>query len=179
MVLQRAHRPQSVRGFNLLESLLVLLVAAVALGLTARLIMEYGRVARFQEGRQQWTAIRLATFRMSEELYEALSLQVGDSRVEFTKFDPSSHRERRSLERSRDSGFNPYSEEFQLRIRYELSNSELLRTVEGPARAAIVARLASGLRSLSFESDGDLLAINVSAETENKVETAQFVVELP
>jgi prepilin-type N-terminal cleavage/methylation domain-containing protein len=159
-----------LRGFSLIESLFVLLVFGVALGLTANLLKRYLRVGRYVEQRQQWQSLRAAAQRMCEEVYESQTVELTGNVLELTKFSPSSHKTRR------DPGVftvGPYDESYLVNIRYELVTQDLVRSV-GDASIPV----ASPLEHLDMILEDGLLTVNVGFKSQTALQQQTFLVEV-
>ncbi len=170
-------RSQFQRGFSLLESLLVLMVFAVSLGLITKLFSEYSRVARQVESRQDWDKTRLAVQRMSEEIYEALTVKVSDHNISFQKIDPSSHLKRRDLTLDPVQSFDPYGKGFQVTVGYYLKDRELVRTLVPTYGVPASSTMTGDIEALTFSKKDDVIVIRVTAQTGFKKESADFWVE--
>lgn len=161
----------SKRGFTLAESLCVLMVFGVALGLATTLLSRYLKVGRYVEQRQEWQSIRAAVQRMCEEVYEAQTASLTGDVLTLRKFSPSTHQARR--DKSLFTTLDPYDESYLVTIGYQLVDQELRRNVEGTT-----VSLAGPLDSLDMALEDGLLTVNVSFSSETAREQQTFLVEV-
>jgi hypothetical protein len=156
-----------------------LLVFAIAAGLAVTLFARYGRVVRFADEHSQWTSILVAGERMRQELREARVMEVGEREVRLTKLDPQLFEQRLDLDRPATVAFDPYADEFMVKVRYSLLGDQLLRTLERSGQEPLSAAMVGGLSGLELGHDGEILTFRLRYKTDTRTHEVAYLVEMP